>query len=451
MVGEIPPPHDTPPSEAPKKPGVRVFQCPSCGATLEIRAVGQTITVGCRSCGSTIDTSREDVQLVEKGQLLRRQIYIPFGARGTFGGTPFEMIGVMGRIDQTSNYGWKEYLLYNPYQGFRWLSEAGGQWSFVSPMKAAPTIDDSINFTTGTKPRATFGGRTYTHFQNTDAVVDFVLGEFYWRVKKGDRSKLADYVDPPDLLSCETNGTERIWSRCEYLTSAALQAAFKLTSPLPYASGVAPNQPNPYRESWVGLRKTWLLFSVVLFALLVFHKAASPRKQVFSKSFTYDSKVLEKNVKTEPFEILGGGGNLQLELQSDIHNSFLDVDVDLVNDSTGESHDMQLGSEYWSGYDSDGSWSEGSTHADDLETGVNPGIYHMNLTPTGGTGSSGDPFNVTYTLTATRGVPVVSNFLLAWLLLSLTPLWFYFRAAAFESERWSSSDYAGTDSGNDDD
>ncbi|MBS1962772.1 MAG: DUF4178 domain-containing protein [Bdellovibrionales bacterium] len=454
MAGDLPPESGAPPASAPppaSKPSVRVFQCPGCGATLNIKAVGQTITVGCGSCGATLDTSREDVQLVEKGQVLKRRIDLPIGTRGQFEGSVFEILGVMGRHDEASGYAWKEYLLFNPYQGFRWLSEAGGQWSYVSPLKGVPKVDDSISFKTGMKPRAELGGRTFVHFQNSVGIVDFVIGEFYWRVRKGDKSKLADYVDPPDLLSCETNESERIWTRCTYLTPEAVGAAFRLPNPLPYAIGVAPNQPNPYLERWRGLRDTWFLFTIAILVLFVLHKIRSPHQELFEESLHYEptATAAEKVVRLGPYEITGNG-NFELDLHADLNNSYFDADVDLVNDSTGEAHDMQVGAEYWSGYDSDGSWSEGSTSGDDLETGIGPGTYHLVITPSAANGAN-TPTPVSYRLKGVRGVSVGSNFFLAWLILSVYPLFTFFRSSAFESERWSNSDYAPSDSGDGDD
>lgn len=445
MAGELPPKDGPAPASKPK---IRIFQCPNCGATLEIRAVGQTITVGCRACGSTLDTAQDEVKLVEKGQLLKRNIHVPIGSRGTFSGQLFEVIGVMGRVDLTTSYAWKEYLLYNPYQGFRWLSEAGGHWNFVVPIKEAPRVDDDFNFKTGTKPRATLGGRMFTHFQNSDARVEYVLGEFYWRVKKGDRSKLADYVDPPELLSCESNGNERMWSRCTYLTPEEIQSAFKLPTKLPYPVGIAPNQPNTRLVTWRALRGIWAVFTLACLFLFVFHHLRSPRLQVFQQSLLYDPLDIEKVKKIGPFEITGTG-NFEIRLNASLNNAYLDVDADLVNESTGRSYDLQLGAEYWSGYDSDGSWNEGSTSSSDLETGIGPGTYHVNLTPSAGSGAGKTP-QIGYTVSGVRGVPVGSNLFLVWLLLSVFPIWVFLRASAFESERWSGSDYAPMDGGDED-
>ncbi len=104
-----------------------------------------------------IDTSTGEGELIQKGTKLNREIYIPIGSRGKMNGVEWAVIGVLGRIDPKYLVSWKEYLLYNPYQGFRWLAEADGHWNFAVPMKQIPTDNG--------KQSVTAFARDYRHFQ----------------------------------------------------------------------------------------------------------------------------------------------------------------------------------------------------------------------------------------------------------------------------------------------
>ena len=50
------------------------------------------------------------------------------------------MIGFQQRSTQSGGetYSWREYLLFNPYKGFRYLTEFDGHWNFVARHRRRP-------------------------------------------------------------------------------------------------------------------------------------------------------------------------------------------------------------------------------------------------------------------------------------------------------------------------
>ena len=104
------------------KPILKSFNCPNCGASLDIKAVGITVSVVCKSCKSTIDANDPNLKILKKAGNVRKVIPdIPIGSKGVFAGYTYECIGFIQKRDGT--YFWMEYLLYNPYVGFKWLVE----------------------------------------------------------------------------------------------------------------------------------------------------------------------------------------------------------------------------------------------------------------------------------------------------------------------------------------
>jgi hypothetical protein len=60
--------------------------CPSCGGTIEIKAAGYTVNVGCQYCGSVLDVANPDVKVISEFQMAARKLELPLGSRGTIRG-----------------------------------------------------------------------------------------------------------------------------------------------------------------------------------------------------------------------------------------------------------------------------------------------------------------------------------------------------------------------------
>jgi hypothetical protein len=76
---------------------------------------------------------------------------------------------------------------------------------------------------------------------------------------------------------------------------------------------------------------------------------------------------------------LEGGRNVAFELSASLNNDWLYAALDLVNDDTGNVVSLDKSIEYYSGADSDGAWSEGSTTADDVLGPVEAGNYVLRV------------------------------------------------------------------------
>jgi hypothetical protein len=116
------------------------FNCPQCGGTLEVRAPGRTETIVCLHCGAALDAKDPKHQIVDQHRSAVEKTKIPIGARGTLRGEEFEVIGWMRRAVNYEGvqYLWEEYLLYNPYKGYRWLTESYGHWTLLKPLPQPP-------------------------------------------------------------------------------------------------------------------------------------------------------------------------------------------------------------------------------------------------------------------------------------------------------------------------
>jgi hypothetical protein len=246
-----------------------VMSCPNCGGPLNLVAPDQSERVTCPNCNSLLDVNQGNLTYLKALTPPPSQpdFVLPVGADGTFAdGTKYRIIGAMVRsvTIEGITYYWHEYLLYEPTIGFRWLVHSDNQWNFVEPVNPA---DVTTATTFGAGQTVDYNGRKFKIFQDAPAVVEYVKGEFYWRVEQGETVRAVDYVSPPKMLSLETTGNEMNWSLGTYMTNAEVEKAFGV-SDLPKPWSVAPNQPfaGRFYYTW-GFLPLLLLFIAAIFLL----------------------------------------------------------------------------------------------------------------------------------------------------------------------------------------
>jgi hypothetical protein len=410
------------------------LSCPQCGGPIELRAPDQTQRVACSYCGSLLDATGGFAVL----EALKRpgfKIAIPLGSEGRLHGVKWTVIGAMERsvtVDAL-RYPWREYLLYEPAHGFRWLVETNGHWSFVEPVNAGD-ISGQVS------PR--YGRTKFLHFQNGDAVVDYVVGEFYWAVARGDTVASRDFVSPPLMLSEETDAKnqEVTWSLGTYLEPRELEKAFGVSG-LPWRKGIAPNQPSPWKGRAGGLWRTALLAFGAMFLVYLFLFFTS-LGSVFQQTVTLGPGLVpgapESATFTEPF-VVSRRGTLQVKVQAPVNNSWLYLDGALINDETGSIDEFDVEVSYYSGSDSDGSWSEGDRSAVAYIRSVPPGRYVLRLAPQWQPGLQPSSYDVS----VRSRVPRFSQLFFLSILLFFWPIRVSWRSSRFESQRWSESDHPG--------
>ncbi len=415
-----------------KSPSVKVFNCPSCGAGVVLRAAGQSVTAVCGSCSSIIDSSNENYKVIEKASKNgKRDQVIPLGQRGKLHGAVWEVIGYVERTDGSGVYLWSEYLLFNPLKGFRWLTEFDGHWNYVITTKTLPKKENI-----GRKS-ANYLGKDYYLFHAGKAKVTYVVGEFYWQVKQGETVHVEDYVSPPEILSSEKSDNEVIWSLGQYVDANDVKAAFQVSKSMPLQNGVAPNQPSTASHAIGEVGKYWGVFLGVIFVLQLAFMIMAKNQTVYSGQFNFSPTDLEKMKVSPQFELSQGLTNVEIFLSAPVQNNWIEIQGDLVNDDNGDTIEFEQGVEFYSGRDSDGYWSEGSQQNSKVLSSIPSGKYHLNVEAINGQQSE-----ISYNIVIKRDVLTWSNFLWALILISIYPLFVWWRSRSFEMNRWSQSDFS---------
>jgi hypothetical protein len=419
-------------------PAVRGLNCPNCGATVQLRSGDLAQAVACSSCAAVLDAKDPNLRVLQEFQgRMRWTPLIPLGTRGKLKGDPYEVIGfqVRGiRVDDT-DYFWREYLLWNPYKGFRYLTEYEGHWNDVITVKRTPE-----EVKVSGRPVVTYLGETFKHFQTAEAKTEFILGEFPWEVRLGDKATTRDFVSPPHILSEEMTESESTWSLGTYVAPRYIWESFQLPGDPPRPKGIYANQPDPNTGQASGLWQLYLVFAAIIIALLVVRQLTARRDQVFRGEYQVTSHNPDSTAFVTPvFTLQGRTSNARLSIDTDLSNNWAYFNLALISDENGTAYDFGREVSYYYGHDSDGSWREGSTVDRVTLPTIPSGRYYLRVQPEIG---SDNQFPLNFVLTVQRDVPSVAFFLGVLGLLAVPPLFAAFRRQAFEGLRWRESDYA---------
>ena len=386
-------------------PKVAGLNCPNCGASVELRTFGQAITVTCPNCQSVLDAKDPNVAVLQQAQsAVRIEPVIPLGSRGLFSGVRFEAIGFQVRTtnDQDEDPdSWQEYLLYNPYHGYRYLTEYQGHWNLVRVANAIPEQ------TSGNHLR--IADSVFSLYGRANAVTSYVIGEFPWQVRVGDSAQTADYISAPQILSSESTTEETVWSIGHYVSGAEVWQAFQLAGTAPAAHGVFANQPSPYLGAPTLWGTAWkLLAAAVVLALLL---QSTSGKQVYHQ----DVRLATGPQLTPLFDVPGHESNLQIEARNRSGESFY-VHYALVNQASGRSR----------------AFGRSVARVDEaVVPSVAPGAYALRM--------ESEPPGAQFDLTVRRNVPSLAFFWIVVVMLLIPPLAQMLRRSSFERARWQGS------------
>lgn len=428
-----------------KIPTPRAINCPNCGGNVELRGFTHSRSAVCIHCCTILDPSTPELTVLQKFDERNRVApLLPLGARGLWLGSPYEVIGFQVRTasEDDEEYSWHEYLLFNPYKGFRYLTVFDGHWNDVVVAHGLPTFT-SVQ---GHKA-AQYAGFTFRHFSHAVATTSFVVGEFPWAVRVGETNEVDDYVAPPRMLSSEMTEGEINWSLGSYVEAAAVYQAFHPQVAPPQATGVFANQPPPQAGRASG---AWSMFFKLMLAwavLLAIFTFTASNKEVFRASHRFSQADPGEHSFVTPVFDLEGRGNAEIELRTDLSNNWAYFNLALLRDDGAQGYDFGREVSYYSGSDSDGAWSEGKAKDSVTLPRVPAGRYYLRVEPemdaqASAKAASGTTMN--YEIVVRRDVPDTWMFWLGLPLLLIPPIVVSVRASADESRRWQASNYAST-------
>lgn len=248
------------------------LQCPGCGNALEPR-LATTQSIVCPQCHAVVDISKGvGADLTHFKQNVSGdsglEPLLPLGAVGSLAlgsgqALKWQVVGYMERCDlpedgEDEQTFWREYLLYHRTAGFAFLVDAEDGWSWVVPATGAPQVRGD---------KARYQGVDYRKRYTYNAKTTYVLGEFYWRVTRDQRSRNTDYEGTGRAVHKRLNREEVrgevTWSAGETLDAQTVAAAFGLP---PAARAAFRRDVTPAAGMKLPLK---LVFAVIVIVLLL--------------------------------------------------------------------------------------------------------------------------------------------------------------------------------------
>lgn len=266
-------------------PRVAGLACPNCGAAITIRAVQQTQTVVCPSCHAVLDARDQQLSVLQAyQQKMTFEPDIPLGTRGTLRGDPYEVSGFQVRSVRQNDvdYYWREYTLWNPYKGYRYLMEYDGHWCDFDITRIAPS-----ELVSGRQPFVRYDGTTFRHFRTTTVTTVFILGEFPWQLRSGDHVTSRDFIAPPRLLSEEVSPDATVWAIGVCVPAAVIWHAFGMAGHPPPTKGVFLADTNAHTPR--AKRRAWVsgIAAIPVIAALLLRSVFAPRGTMWSQAWPY--------------------------------------------------------------------------------------------------------------------------------------------------------------------
>jgi len=214
---------------------VTSVECPNCGGDLPIISE-RAERIVCQYCGTASDLAQGHLSALGPAPKPPIMPMIPIGAEGNLRGNRVVCCGFVIRSCWVDGevFSWREYLLFAGERvGYQWLIEDSGQWQHVTPLEAGEILDSGHT--------AIFRGQQYALGNPpVTANVDYVIGEFYWKVEIGEQVEAAELGGPGGKISREKTRTEVNYSFCTPISPHEVFGAFGLAAPAGAGMAMAP-------------------------------------------------------------------------------------------------------------------------------------------------------------------------------------------------------------------
>lgn len=427
-------------------PENKTINCQKCSKQNTLKAFPFTQSFACVHCGARYALKKfDDFIRQQEGDRTDIGPDITIGTTGIVKGIAYEVIGFALKEEKKSDDAqWKEYTLYNPVEGFAFLSEYQGNWVYARETGDAPvlTSDDLKLFEYDNKPFALFNSYSY-ELRNA-------AGEFPYNAFNDDDKRVKEFICPPEMWIVEKNAREGIiWFHGEHISRKELKTAFGDSIVLPYKTGVGAAEPKDH-ASIAALAVTAFAGVLLLLFTYIITTLNKEKRVLFDNIYTFDDSIPNTvSFVTPKFHLEKWRSNLQFNVAAPVDNSWFELNATLVNAITGTEYSIEKGVEYYHGYSEGEYWQEGSQNELAFLSSIPAGTYYLQIQAIRESAGYGfingyyrerplDNFH----LSVTYDVPFERNLIICMIAFLICPFAQYKISDYYDRRRWSNSPFS---------
>jgi hypothetical protein len=412
-------------------------ECTQCHKPMQVRTFPYAQSCSCPGCGARLvfKSSAAGFRASGKDKENTDELNIPLGATGTLKGITYEVIGYALKEENTRDGArWKEYVLYNRAEGYAFLSEYAGSWTYTREYGNSPV-------TSHENPDSIFyKGEEFDLYNSYTIRLIDTAGEFPFNIYDDQNIVSAEYISPPYMWVSEKSREDGInWFLGEYQDRKELLAAFPYELPPQTELGVLDPKGHISLPNLIKFTVGAVAFLVLVHFLI---GVSQSQRVLYTGNLQFRDSVGSTTVVTPQFTLTKWRSNLQFDLNSPVDNNWVDMEAALVNAGNGQAYSIEQPVEYYHGYDDGEHWSEGSTHQTAYLSSIPSGSYFLRLEAT--RDSTGSDWNTAKDLSVTvrNDVPMHRNLLIFLALLLTWPVGVFIRYRLSEKKRWAKSRFS---------
>ena len=359
------------------KPAANV-KCTTCQAENKIHNLKEVEVFICPKCQKILSKQQEAYSKINNKKINTAELLIPLLSTCTFYDTAYTVVGIAHKHEKgDSSAKWTEYVLADAPGNYAFLTLSFGHWTFLKERNCpanflekavAPQFEND-------------DGNTYRVYSAYYQVTESALGEFPYDVIDVKKRFSREYVSAPFIFTYEHYNGEKTYFQGSYVSPSQVKKAFPHhTFKSPAREGIGSCQPFYGKIDHNKFMKfSLLLFFISIFPYLFIVGNRTPRLLTSEKVVLVDS-IQTQQVVSASFVLDGSDPSLlQINTHSSIENDWIEADITLVNEKTGEEKAFVSGLEYYHGYEDGESWSEGGVENTDYLNGIKPGKYHAEI------------------------------------------------------------------------
>ncbi|TZF96327.1 DUF4178 domain-containing protein [Chryseobacterium panacisoli] len=338
------------------------YVCPACESENKLDLTFPVEEYVCQTCSHLIDATGN--KQIKHLKVPTENVVLDVGQKGKIKGVEYTVVAIVVKKYGNSIF-WREYSLKDSKGNDAFLSESDGHWVFLIPIHP----DD---FKSKNSKLPTYAGRTYRWYENSQCSIDAAAG-FFDEHLDFSIATYKEYVNGTRMISQEKTSKKSQYFYGEHISKYEVKRAFKIAH-LPYYTGIGIVQPY-YFDTRQALN-IFCVAALMICLLQLYVYTSRTNETVFEQSINF-TDVKDKELVSKSFTLSGGSAPLKVNAFSAVDNSWANVQLSLVNESTNEVVYTSKDIEQYHGYEDGESWSEGNQSEDFNLCGVTSGQYHF--------------------------------------------------------------------------